>query len=72
MHGSGDAGAKAHFDLEGLDTFGVESPSGKTKISKFYVAGRIDKEVLFRLVAQGEREVVVLSRHTSGLRSRWR
>lgn len=60
MHGNGDAGADAHFDLKGLDTFGVESPSSKTKISKFHVAGRIDKKVLFRLVAQEDREVVVL------------
>ena len=59
VHGNEDPGAEAHFDLEGLDTFGIESPSSKTKICKFHVAGRIDKEVLFRLVAQGDLEVIV-------------
>lgn len=43
MYGNGDA----HFDLERLNTFGIESPGSKTKISKFDVAGRIDKEILF-------------------------
>jgi hypothetical protein len=46
-HGNGDARAVAHFDLEGLNTFGIESPSSETEISKFHVARRIDKEVLF-------------------------
>lgn len=59
VHGNGDVGMEAHLDLERLDTFGIESPSSKTKVCKFHVAGRIDKEVLFRLVAQGNPEVVV-------------
>jgi hypothetical protein len=58
VHDNGDAGAEAHFDLERLDTFGTESPGSKTKVCKFHVAGRIDKEVLFRLVAQGNPKVM--------------
>ena len=58
-HGKGDDGVEAHFDLEGLDTFGIESPSGKTEICQFHVARRINKEVLFWLVAQGDLGVII-------------
>jgi hypothetical protein len=71
LHGKGDDGVEAHFDLEGLNMLGIESPSGKTEICQFHVARRIDKEVLFRLVAQGELEAITFVGHTSGLRSRW-